>query len=121
MEELAELSNEELSCVEGFIIENRHVKVVFRGPVDLRCADLDAVFKLAEKSIEIDCEMNRSNPQAFQQPAELTFFNWSVPRKYENNKEAFLAKLEEWVSKFGGTFVDYDEDRENLYAFVDCV
>lgn len=111
--ELQQLTEEELSRVENFVI-GRHGcgKISFVGPTDVRGLKLDSIVKFSHGEVivypeedskpEVNCELNK--------PA-VVFLEGLAPGK-EEELDPFVQRLEKHTKSFGATFLGYDTDSQ---------
>ncbi len=112
------MSENELRAIQHFSIYNEYVKLTFEGKTDLTGLDLDEIVVLGHRSVEVYPE-NCSIPlpeagRGLNKAATIEFYQWSLPKKYIQNVEAYRAKMEDWANSQNAQFLYYDPDREVL-------
>ena len=120
---LCNMSLEQLSCVEDFILENEHGKIQFLDPVNLTNLDLQRTLAISKGQIEV-------YPDAFYQPnwnkpargrelnvpARLTYKNVRAPKAQSTGE--FVASLESRTRAMGAIFEGYCATRRELWIWV---
>jgi len=115
---LNRMSESELRNIQNFSIYNDFVKLTFEGKTDLTGLDLDEIVVLGHRSVEVYPENGKiSLPEpgrGLNKAATIEFYQWGLPKKYQNNVEAYKAKMEDWANTQNAQFLYYDADREVL-------
>jgi len=112
MPRISRMTADELRNIENFVIFNEYVRVVFDGVTDVTGLNLDEVVQLKHRSIEIYPENGAITiPQVgsgLNKAATIEFYQWSVPKKYQNDLRSYDIKLQNWARSIGAQFVSFD-------------
>jgi len=110
------MSEEELANIDEFTIYNQNAKIIWEGKTDIRGLNLDQIVHLMHQSVELYPE-NDSLPEVGQElnkPARIVFYNWNLPKKYQNEPSKYKRKLAEWSSSINADLEYYDEEKAEV-------
>lgn len=111
MDELDAMDDEALASVSDFQVEVEGLgSVRFHEPVDLRGADLDAVFKFSRHSVDVysDEQTKPAPGTKLNHPCTISI-EGCFPRRSDTASLArYRAKLEATTANFGGKNCQYD-------------
>jgi len=114
MPRISRMTADELRNIENFVIFNEYVKVIFDGVTDITGLNLDEIVHLKHRSIEIYPEAGLITiPQVgfgLNKSATIEFYQWSVPKKYQNDLRSYDIKLQNWARSIGAEFVSFNSN-----------
>lgn len=111
---LCRMSFFELGNIHGFTIENKHGRIQFLDPVDLRHCNLSEVVRIEPNLIEVYPEgtIKPKPTHGLNVKAHLFFYNLKSQKTIGDEKvlaQEFEAKLRKWVMGLSNTkFLKYD-------------
>ena len=109
------MTADELRNIQNFTIFNEYVKVTFENTTDITGLNLDEIVHLNHRSIEIYPENgNVAIPETgcgLNKAAIIEFYQWSVPKKYQNDLKSYDVKLQNWARSIGAEFVFFNSNQ----------
>lgn len=119
LQALERLTSTELSAVSDFCVSNRHARVEFLAPVDLRNVQLDCVVHLGRKTVEMyPGRAEKPLPgQGLNQPARITYFDFKYPPL--DKQDEFMQRLQASVEEKGAELLAADPEKQLLVIKVE--
>lgn len=110
MNELQQLTDDELSCIENFVISRRDCgKIAFVGDTDVRGLQLDKLVSFSDGEIVVypDDSAKPAIGSGLNKPAIVNLCGISAGEN--ESHENFLKRLELHTQKLGATFIGYED------------
>ncbi|KAL3657856.1 hypothetical protein V7S43_017234 [Phytophthora oleae] len=112
MGELQQLSDDELSCVENFVISRRGCgKIAFVGATDVRGLQLDELVTFTDREVVVypDDSEKPAVGSGLNKPAIVNLCGISAEEN--ESHENFLKRLEGHTQTLGATFLGYEDSK----------
>jgi len=119
---LSRMSEEELANIQDFSVYNENARITFPGTTDIRGINLGELVNLGYRSVEVypqNCgiQVPRAG-EGLNKKAVIEFYNWPLPRKYENQVSEYTTKLKRKFSSLNAEYKKYDVSRQSLTVTV---